>query len=60
MSWGDYVWGLHSNGVHVECEPPASGRGDGTHERCAKAGAVEDLHGHDHDGPLACGCVSAG
>lgn len=57
----EYVWGLHDNGVHVECTlaPLWVGVkrvGDGTPASCPVAGTVARFHSHDHDGPLACGC----
>ena len=52
---------LHHNGVHALCTlaplwAKAKRIGDGTHRSCPLAGKVERFHGHDHDGPLACGC----
>lgn len=57
----DYVWGLHSNGIHVRCTLAPKWTsdkriGDDTPASCPLAGQVERLHSHDHDGPLACDC----
>ena len=56
-----YVWGLHNNGVHVDCHPADNWTstkkiGDGTPRKCVYAGQVERFHSHDHDGRLACDC----
>ncbi|MEU8158008.1 hypothetical protein AB0B94_30515 [Micromonospora sp. NPDC048986] len=52
---------LHYNGIHTQCKaaPWGARASDDTHRRCTKAGTVEQVHGHDFDGPLwdACGCV---
>jgi|GEM_PF-5974749 len=46
---------LHHNGIHVECRPAGRYCND-TWRQCPRAGRVERYHGHDHDGPLVCGC----
>lgn len=53
-------YAMHRNGVHVHCGQPADSARSSVSDpgSCWLAGMVENVHGHDFDGPLsdACGC----